>query len=1065
MVFEAIGRNDSRHDIHQGSSMRCLIVKRPSGRFSQKPYLQAIVRVSSSCRWRRPQTPLMSTFRCVGMLAILFTTVSLPMLATAADEPDYSSELPRVQPLSAEEAIDAFQVAPGFRIELVVAEPMVFDPVAISYDEHGRMYVVEMRGYSEQANDNLGRIACLEDSDGDGRYDSRHVLVDKLSWPTAIICYDGGVFVGAAPDIWYFKDTNSDHKADLQKRVFTGFGKSNVQGLLNSFRWGLDNRIHGATSSSGGSVVRVDENDQAVGEPLALRRRDFAFDPESLVMTAESGGGQHGMSFDDFGTKYVCSNSDHLQQVMFEDRYVARNRYAAAPSPRQMIAADGPQADVFRASPVEPWRIVRTRLRVAGAVNGPVEGGGKPAGYFTGSTGVTVFRGIGTTDPATNLLGTAIIGDVGSNLVHRKRLTRNGLSVVGSRIDANSELLRSTDIWFRPVQFANGPDGCLHIIDMYREVIEHPKSLPPMIKKHLDLTSGRDRGRIWRLIPSEVQEPASRSLATRSPRQLVGALASPIGWVRETASRVIATKKPTAAIGPLVNTVLQQQSKVAAVHALHLLDTLNGLDANSLMSALNSDAAEVRAAAVRLAESPRFRRGVGSEKALLEHPLVHEKLLSLANDADAQVRYQLAFTLGELDGRRRREAMVAIATNENHNRWVQLALQSSSTDIATELLGHLSVDDSVAAETRELWIETLSQQIRTRNDASEIDSAMVLLRRLASDEDSVAIARTIGASLSNGASVELQRQVAEAMNGSNSNWLSEQLQSAQATIESSVTTPLQKVAAIEKLSLGSFAFTKEVANHLLVADQPAQIQDAVIRVVSSFRDGDSAKWLIERRAQLGPSQQRLIDDALWSHQSSAATFLRALDRGDVERATVSSEAIRRFTKYPDKAIADLANRLVDVPTSHDLKTLIASYSREIDSVEGNATAGATMFQKHCAVCHRVGQLGKAIGPNLLAASARGRNFLLTNILDPNREVDPAFQTYAIVLHDGRVMSGVISAETATSLTVGDNKGEQTTVLRHDIDTLQRTGRSLMPEGLEKQLSPSDLANLFAWLNQ
>src|SRR5690606_14467538 len=133
----------------------------------------------------------------------------------------------------------------GFEIQQVATEPQVVDPVAMAFDEDGRLYVVEMRDYSEDDELHLGRIRLLEDRDGDGWFETSTVFADDLSWPTALAVYDGGVFVGAAPDIYYLKDTNGDGKADERRVVFTGFAKSNVQGLLNSFQWGLDQRIHG----------------------------------------------------------------------------------------------------------------------------------------------------------------------------------------------------------------------------------------------------------------------------------------------------------------------------------------------------------------------------------------------------------------------------------------------------------------------------------------------------------------------------------------------------------------------------------------------------------------------------------------------------------------------------------------------------------------------------------------------------------------------------------------------------------------------------------------------------
>src|SRR5690606_13362507 len=170
---------------------------------------------------------------------------------------------------------------------------------------------------------------------------------------------------------FYCKDTNGDGIADEKRVVLTGFGRSNVQGLLNGLQWGLDNRIHGATSSSGASVTAPSRAEA----PVELRGRDFSFDPRTLELVPETGGGQHGLTFNRWGDKFVCSNSDHLQAIVFEDRYLSRNPLQSVPAPRRSIAADGPQAAVYRISPVEEWRTARTKMRVAGLAPGPIEGG------------------------------------------------------------------------------------------------------------------------------------------------------------------------------------------------------------------------------------------------------------------------------------------------------------------------------------------------------------------------------------------------------------------------------------------------------------------------------------------------------------------------------------------------------------------------------------------------------------------------------------------------------------------------------------------------------------------
>ena len=434
-----------------------------------------------------------------GLRSVLRTCLLLCCVSSAMAQ-EFADELPRIPPTEPEQALKTFAVADGFKMELVASEPLIGTPVAIEWDADGRMFVCEMRGYSEDRDEAISSIALLTDDDDDGRYDRRTTFAEGLLWPTAIFPYDGGLFVGDAPHLYYFKDTDGDGRADDKQLVLTGFGTSNVQGLMNSMRWGLDNRIHIACSSTGGQIRRGDAGEDA--KPINVRGRDISFDPKTYEFQPTSGAAQHGMCFDDWGRKFVSSNSDHIQQVMYEDHDIARNPYLRAPSSRVSIAADGPQAEVYRTSPVEPWRIVRTRLRVAGAVPGPIEGGGRAAGYFTGATGVTIYRGDAW--PA-RWKGFAIIGDVGSNLVHRKRLDPNGLQYVAKRIDENSEFITSSDIWFRPAQFANAPDGSLHVIDVCREVIEHPKSLPPAIKQHLDLTSGRDRGRIYRVVPTDYQ--------------------------------------------------------------------------------------------------------------------------------------------------------------------------------------------------------------------------------------------------------------------------------------------------------------------------------------------------------------------------------------------------------------------------------------------------------------------------------------------------------------------------------------------------------------------------------
>src|SRR5262249_13624891 len=390
----------------------------------------------------------------------LCASCSLPPLAPApADsagrsevEPprdkDYSAELPRIAPKEPADALKTFKLRPGFRIELVAAEPLIHSPVALDFDEDGRMFVVEYPEYNQYANKNFkgrGCVRLLEDMDADGRERRSSVYVENLDAPVAVACWDGGVFVGVVPDILFSKD-------GVRKPVFTGFGRDHAgEAMLNSFQWRFDNRFHVSTNLAAGNARRAAKPD---ARPLSVRGQGFLFDPRSGDFELTSGGGQHGMSLDDWGRTFVCANSDPIHLLMYDGRYLARNPFVQAPAAAVNIAPEGKFTKLHRISPNEPWRVLRTRLRKEGVVPGSDEGD-QPSGFATGATGVTVYRGDAW--PA-EYRGDVFVGEVANNLVYRAKLEPKGLGLVARRADPDVEFLASTDNWFRPVQFANGPD-------------------------------------------------------------------------------------------------------------------------------------------------------------------------------------------------------------------------------------------------------------------------------------------------------------------------------------------------------------------------------------------------------------------------------------------------------------------------------------------------------------------------------------------------------------------------------------------------------------------------------
>jgi putative membrane-bound dehydrogenase-like protein len=983
-------------------------------------------------------------------VAALCWTLAAPGAAQKKGKPaaekDYKDQLPRIPPHAPADALKTFKTLPGFRVEQVAAEPLVTDPVAMSFDENGRLYVVEMLDYSEQDRAMIGRVRLLEDTDGDGRFDRSTVFLDKLSWPTAVTCYDGGVFIGAAPDILYAKDTDGDGKADVVRKVFTGFGRSNVQGLLNSFQWGLDNRIHGATSSNGGQVRKAGD---AAAKAVNIGGRNFSFDPRTLDFTPTSGASQHGMTYDDWGRRFVCHNSDPIQLVMYEDRYVARNPYLAAPNPKVSISVEGAQSAVFRVSPVEPWRVLRTKLRVGGLVPGPIEGGGTPAGYFTGTTGVTIYRGDAW--PA-EFRGQALVGEVASNLVHRKVLEPAGVGFRARRVDVKKEFLASTDIWFRPVQFANAPDGTLYVADFYREVVEHPASLPPEIKKHLNLNS-RGRGRLYRIVPAGFKQRPQPRLGKATAAELVALLEHRNGWHRDTAARLLWQRQDRTAVIPLQKLALGSRLPEGRMHALYALHGLKALTEGVVLSGLVDPHPRVREHAVILAES----------LAPTSAP-VRARLYEMVKDEDARVRYQLTFSLGEQPSAPPRNAALAkLARRDGADRWVRVAILSSLAEGADAVLRELAGDAKFRASAggRELLTQ-LARQIGQRAWQSEVAAALQSLEGLPAGEKALAAAlvRSLREGLARSGS-SLRKQMLAG--GSRAKELLGELLAAARRKAADEKQPLkERVEAVRTLGLGAFAEVRPLLTEMLASQQPQPVQLAAVETLSRFPDAAAGRALVAAWPAFSPRVRSAAAESIFSRPEWAAAFLDAVQRKKVAATDVDPARLKLLQGSADPALRAHAARVAKLLNLGRRTDVVAAYRPALE-LKGDAPRGKMVFQKVCASCHRLEGVGHETGPSLATLQNRGAEAILLNVLDPNREVNPQYVNYVVETKDGRTFTGMVAAETATSVTLrrGDNQSD--TILRIDIERMRSTGLSLMPEGLEQQIDRQGMADLLAYL--
>ncbi|MFN7344094.1 MAG: PVC-type heme-binding CxxCH protein [bacterium] len=966
------------------------------------------------------------------------------------------------------------------------------------------MFVCEMIDYSEMRDvtPHLGRISMLQDKDGDGYFETSQVFADDLPWPTGLIWANGGLFVGATPDIWRFEDKDDDGKAEVREKVFTGFGTGlkilNVQGLMNSFQWGQDNRVHVLAGGGNRGVITSPKRGDLKG--IELGGKDFWFDPRTLEFGLEGGGAQYGMSFDNYGRKFGCSNSDHLQYWVYDDRYANRNPYYQMPPARQSIAVDGGAAEVFRLSPDEPWRIIRTRWRIAGVVKGAVEGGGRVSGYFTGATGTTIYRGDAY---GPDFVNNSFSGDAGGQLVHRKIIkpSTDGISLIGERPadEHGFEFAASKDTWVRIVNFANAPDGCLHICDMYREVIEHPWSIPDEIKKHIDLNNGNDRGRIYRIVPdrlaasyqSDVSDTSDKSdkklrrvvnLHIASTEDLVKTLSHPNGWHRDTAQRLLFERQDKAAV-PLLEKLISNggipaptkegtgMSPIPAIAKLHALGALEGLGAlnePAVAKAMVDADAEVVERAIRMSE-----RFLGAGRTPTSELVGAWKQLGRAESL--RVRYQTALsassvfeTLPTLDSSKLKPELRLLANFADAplavigkggagDIKITEAFLSSAPDAALMLFGIACSDpgdvllpDSVIPKVLQAASSAVQSPQKWFPEAQRKVTASRLVAFVAANpkpERVAAIAKGFKA-----AGTSLEKADVDGL-------LVAVLTKAAQTAASTQTLESPRLDAIELLGVSSSKESLDALIACLGEKQPENIQSAAIRVLAQNSSEAVTTALIGNWTHYGPKAQSEALAALLARDDRAVALLEAKV---VKPEAFSAAQVQSLIKHKSPKVAAAAKTALASVIPPSREEMAAKFKPAV-AAKGDAVKGQTQFMGRCMICHKAGANGFAVGPDLMTVKTKGREALLEAILMPHKEVASQYIAYTVNTKDGQTLMGVISNDNASSMTLKMPGGAERTIQRADIKGSSSSGQSLMPEGLETGMTVEDMADLLSFI--
>ena len=922
-------------------------------------------------------------------------------------------------PLSPAESIRAFRVGPGLKVELVAAEPLVESPIAVDFAADGRLWVCEMRDYPAGLDNNWkpgGAVKVLEDRDGDGRYETATTFLDGLPFPTGVMAWRKGVLICAAPEILYAEDTDGDGKADVRRVLYSGFSTENFQARVNGLAYGLDNWVYGANGLIGGTI-----HGTASGREFNIGGRDFRFKPDTGEFEPASGLTQQGRTRDDWGNQFGGNNSVLIQHYPLPDHDARRNPRVAAPAPA-----------VAPGRPPDPSLLFPTSRTLA-RYNHP-----ESANHVTSACSPAIYRD--------SLLGPALAGNAFTcepvhNLVARTVLDPSGVTFSGRRADDEpaSEFLSSVDPWCRPVQVRTGPDGALWVVDMYRFVIEHPRWISPDRLASLDVRAGADRGRIYRVVPDDRPARPVPRLDDLPVRDLAAALDSPNGPLRDLVHRLLVHRGDRSAAPVLVGLAGAGKHPECRAQALGALDGLGALESASLLAAMADPHPGVRREAARLA-GPRLGHDAALDRALL----------ALADDPTITVRFQAALSLGDWDAPEAGRALGRIAVRDGKDRWVRAAVLSSATAHAGEVLSQVLASAGPRGPSPSL-IEPLIATAAAAGDRRALDG---LLGKAGSSGPEPwrlgAIAALLDGPLA--AAVADDPAVRDA------------IASARSLAADGSARPRDRVAAIRLLGRARAdldADREALARHL-DPGEPAEVQLAAIRGLARLGDPASAGAIVARWPRLGPSARGSALDALLAREETAGVLLSALEGGRIAPAQVDAAHRERLLHQGPDARRRRAAGVFGSSAIGPRKAVLDAYA-SARTRPGDPARGRAIFERACASCHKLGGVGHEVGPDLAALTDTSPDALLTAILDPNREVDARYAVYSAATKDGRVVAGLIVAETASALTLKRQDEQTDSILRADLDELSTAGRSLMPEGLENDLKPADVADVIAFV--
>lgn len=946
---------------------------------------------------------------------------------------------PTEAPKSPEESQQCFQLEPGYRIELVAAEPLIHDPVTIDFDQMGRMFVAEYTDYpvgpADPATPPLSQIVLLEDVDHDGRMDNRTVFADHLKFCHSLMAFRGGILACTETEIVYLADTDGDKVADVREVWFDGFIPAHPQMQIGCPRWGFDNWIY---LTYGHGKVQCKRPGFESKEPIEIPRVDFRFHPETMQFEAIAGAGQFGNTIDNFGHRFFSSNRNPIMTDVLSLEQVRRNPLAGVSVGHIDVGPSGEQTQVF------PLVTMKSNWLAH-------------AGTHTSACGVTAYRG--------GLFGeesdrSVFVCEPVGHLITRSVIEQLGGTVTARRAREKADFLASSDTWFRPASLSTGPEGALYLADMYRLWVEHPKFVPDDVAAKMDWRAGEDRGRIWRILPDN---PASvEEFATPvSTGDLIKSLGDDNGWRRMLGQRLI-VEQHRVEMEPDLRTLLNDvhSNGFARLHALWTLDGLHLLTSADLAVSSKDPDATVRRDVAKLI------RTYGLDNADLQYVAG-----TLCNDADGEVRMQAILSINsETD-----EAKAAILRSVPSclgDVWLQRALLIAAPNLAAdiaEIVVQQSVETADVAGRPE-FLKSLAVNVAGRGDIEQLKKATGLIGN--SEQSGLWWQTELVIGLADGLpryqNSDIPKNLA-ALLQSPPESLSESLKATARVVRLAAETAVDasrsdadRTAAMGLMPhLPPQALTTALET-LLQPGESTACQQAAIDAARRSGRSELSDIVLAHWDQLKPQSRSSALDLLLIRKESTTALLQKMAAETISSSVVSINQRLILLKHPDETIRNTAIQLFGGNVSANRKEVADQYAKALD-LKGDSKRGAAIYEKTCSKCHRINGVGHNVGPDISDTRARARDALLYDILDPNRRVDPKFTEYVAVTTDGRLFNGLMIAESSDSVTLRQPEGREQTLLRSDIEELKSTNKSLMPEGIERDVTVEQMADVLEFL--